>query len=111
MATPELRDRPRPADKAYPSRAIRVGPRKRGIKATIPEHSDQVANHKRRGIRGGRPRALDEEQYKDRSVVERCSNPLKQFRAIPTRFDKLAVRYQSGLHLASVILWLRETTA
>lgn len=46
-----------------------------------------------------------------RNVVERCFNRLKQFRAIATRFDKLAVRYQSGLHLASLILWLRDTTA
>ncbi|MFI0372288.1 IS5/IS1182 family transposase, partial [Actinomadura sp. 1N219] len=35
-------------------------------------------------------------------------NRLKQFRAIATRFDKLASRYRSGLLLASLILWLRE---
>ncbi len=33
---------------------------------------------------------------------------LKQFRATATRFDKLADRYQAGLRLASLILWLRE---
>lgn len=99
------------ADKAYSSRAIRAGLRKRGIKATIPERSDQVGNRKRRGIHGGRPPAFDKEQYKGRNVVERCFSRLKQFRAIATRFDKLAVRYQSGLHLASLILWLREPTA
>lgn len=42
-------------------------------------------------------------------MVERCFNRLKQFRGIATRFDKLAVRYQTGLHLASLILWLRDT--
>ncbi|MCD0482800.1 IS5/IS1182 family transposase, partial [Streptacidiphilus sp. ASG 303] len=31
-----------------------------------------------------------------------------QFRAIATRFDKLATRYRTGLVLASLILWLRE---
>lgn len=41
-------------------------------------------------------------------VVERCFNRLKQFRAVATRFDKLAGRYQAGLRLASLILWLRE---
>jgi transposase len=45
---------------------------------------------------------------KARNVVERCFNRLKQFRAIATRFDKLATRYRAGLHLASLILWLRE---
>ena len=99
------------ADKAYSSRAIRAGLRRRGIGATIPERSDQVANRKRRGARGGRPPAFDKDQYKGRNVVERCFNRLKQFRAIATRFDKLAVRYQSGLQLASLILWLRDTTA
>jgi transposase len=70
-----------------------------------------VANRKRRGTPGGLPPAFDKEQYKGRNVVERCFNRLKQFRAIATRFDKLADRYQSGLHLASLILWLRDTTA
>ena len=98
------------ADKAYSSRAIRAGLRRRGIRATIPERADQVANRQRRGTRGGRPPAFDKEQYKDRNVVERCFNRLKQFRAIATRFDKLAARYRAGLHLASLILWLRDTT-
>jgi transposase len=44
-------------------------------------------------------------------VVERCFNRPKRFRAIATRFDKLAARYQSKLQLASLILWLRDTTA
>lgn len=43
-------------------------------------------------------------------MVERCFNRLKQFRAIATRFDKLATRYKAGLHLAALILWLREPT-
>lgn len=33
---------------------------------------------------------------------------LKQFRAIATRFDKLADGYQAGRRVASLILWLRE---
>jgi transposase len=99
------------ADRAYSSRAIRAGLRRRGIAATIPERSGQAANRKRRGARGGRPPAFGKEQYKGRNVVERCFNRLKRFRAIATRFDKPAARYQSGLHLASLILWLRDTTA
>jgi hypothetical protein len=40
--------------------------------------------------------------------IERCFNRLKQFRAIATRFDKLATRYKAGVRLAALILWLRE---
>lgn len=43
-------------------------------------------------------------------MVDRCFGRLKQFRAIATRFDKLADRYKSGVHLAALILWLREPT-
>ncbi|MFI6575196.1 IS5 family transposase [Nocardiopsis sp. NPDC050513] len=95
-------------DKAYSSRAIRHLLRRRGIAATIPERRDQVANRRRRGRFGGRPPAFDREIYRDRNVVERCFARLKQFRAIATRFDKLADRYRAGVVLASLILWLRE---
>ncbi|MFJ8429648.1 IS5 family transposase, partial [Streptomyces sp. NPDC094021] len=96
------------ADKAYSSRSIRQVLRRRGLRAVIPERADQKANRLRRGQAGGRPPAFDRELYKARNVVERCFNRLKQFRAIATRFDKLADRYRAGIHLASLILWLRE---
>lgn len=96
------------ADKAYSSRAIRRTLRLRGIRAVIPERADQKANRMRRGRAGGRPPAFDRDLYKARNVVERCFNRLKQFRAVATRFDKLAARYRAGLYLAALILWLRE---
>jgi len=74
----------------------------------IPERADQKTNRLRRGAKGGRPPTFDRELYRTRNVVERCFARLKQFRAIATRFDKLAARYHAGLHLASLILWLRE---
>ncbi len=98
------------ADKAYSSRAIRHSLRRRGIRAVIPERADQKASRVRRGQTGGRPPAFDRELYKARNVVERSFNRLKQFRAIATRFDKLATRYKAGVRLASLILWLREPT-
>lgn len=97
-------------DKAYSSRAIRHLLRRRGIAATIPERRDQAANRRRRGRFGGRPPVFDKEFYRDRNVVERCFARLKQFRAIATRFDKLADPYRAGVVLASLILWLREAT-
>jgi transposase len=95
-------------DKAYSSRAIRRLLRRRSIVATIPERRDQAANRRRRGALGGRPPTFDKAVYRDRNVVERCFARLKQFRAIATRFDKLADRYRAGVVLASLILWLRE---
>ncbi|MFF7251382.1 IS5 family transposase [Embleya sp. NPDC008237] len=96
------------ADRAYSSRAIRARLRAAGVRVVIPERADQRANRRRRGRAGGRPPAFDREAYRERNVVERCFARLKQFRAIATRFDKLAARYTAGVVLASLILWLRE---
>jgi transposase len=95
-------------DKGYSARRIRSYLRRRRITAVIPEPRDQQANRARKGSRGGRPPVFDAQLYKRRNLVERCFARLKQFRAIATRFDKLASRYRSGVLLASLILWLRE---
>ena len=54
------------ADKAYGSRANRAYLRRRGIRCTIPEKLDQIANRKKRGSHGGRPPKFDKEDYKAR---------------------------------------------
>ncbi|MGW4119216.1 IS5 family transposase, partial [Nocardia sp. NPDC004711] len=36
-------------------------------------------------------------------------NQLKQHRAVATRFDKLAVRYQATIHIAVISQWLRHS--
>lgn len=64
------------ADKAYSSRAIRSHLRRRGIRAVIPQPSDQAAHRKRLGNCGGRPPAFDRDAYKQRNTVERCINKL-----------------------------------
>ncbi|MFE9198638.1 transposase [Streptomyces albidoflavus] len=98
-------------DEVYSSRAIRHMLRRRGIAVTIPERRDQAASRRRRGRLGGRRPAFDEQDYRESNVVERCFARLKRFRAIATRFDKLADRYRAGVVPASLILWLRETTS
>jgi transposase len=113
VARPGGRGRPRmrpehlTGDKAYSSRANRVALRARGIPHTIPERDDQKANRARRGARGGRPPAFDRVRYRNRNQVERLMNRRKQFRAVATRFDKLAVRYQATICVADIFIWLR----
>lgn len=93
-------------DKAYSNRATRDRLRRRGIVAVIPEPSDQIANRKRRGRRGGRPPAFNAEDYKGRNVVERNFNTVKQWRGLATRYDKLAIVYRSAAVLRAITLWL-----
>lgn len=95
-------------DKAYSARAHRGLLRSRGIKAVIPEPSDQIRNRKRRGSRGGRPPALDTEAYRGRNVVERSFNTVKQWRGLATRYDKLAIVYRGGAVLRAITIWLKH---
>jgi hypothetical protein len=58
------------AGKAYTSLANRDYLRRRGIKATIPIKTDQAANRRKKGSKGGRPPTFDPDIYKQRHAVE-----------------------------------------
>ena len=83
-------------DKAYSCRWIRGWLRRRGIRVTIPRKS----NERRRG-------PFDKRAYKRRNVVERCIGWLKEFRAVATRYDKLARNFLATLKLAIIRRYLR----
>ena len=51
--------------------------------------------------------------YRERNLVERFFNKLKQFRRIATRYDKLGAAFFAFIQLASIRIFLRsiESTA
>lgn len=53
-----------------------------------------------------KPRDYDKELYKARHLIENFFAKLKQFRAIATRYDKLARNFLAGVHLAATAIWL-----
>jgi transposase len=51
-------------------------------------------------------RSCDFVLYRERNLIERFFNRIKHFRAIATRYDKLARNFLSGIHLVSAIVLL-----
>lgn len=83
------------ADKGYDSAAIVKHIEALGAKAVIPPLSTRK-----------NPRPVDWAQYANRHLVERFFARLKQFRRAATRYDKLAARFLSFIHLAAAFIWL-----
>jgi transposase len=52
------------------------------------------------------PRDYDRHLYKDRNLVERFFNRIKQFRRIATRYEKLAQNFLSMIQLVCAYIWL-----
>lgn len=52
-------------------------------------------------------RACDFALYRERNLVERFFQYIKQFRGIATRYEKPARNFLAGLHLVCALAWLK----
>jgi len=84
------------ADKGYDASERVIEPlRQQGKTAVIPPKRNRR-----------RQREYDKELYKARHLIENFLARLKQYRAIATRYDKLAESFLGGIYLAAIVIWL-----
>lgn len=91
------------ADKGYSYERIRQWCRHKRIRASIPLRSDEKT---RLRAKGQRLPAFDRKVYRGRNVIERLIGRLKEFRAVATRYDKLASTFLAGVTLALIVTTL-----
>ena len=84
------------ADRGYDADYVVEAIQKMGAEAVIPPKKNRKVL-----------REYDEHLYKERNLVERLFNKLKNFRRVATRYDKLDVTFLAFIHLASITLWLK----
>jgi transposase len=82
-------------DKAYDADSFVDTLTQRGITPVIPPKTNRKT-----------PRACDFALYCERNLIERFFNKLKHFRAIATRYDKLARNFLAGVQLAAAMILL-----
>lgn len=83
------------ADKAYDADRLIDTLVARQITPVIPPKANRIHQ-----------RPCDFALYAERNLVERFFNKLKQYRAIATRYDKLARNFLAGVHLAAIAILL-----
>jgi len=83
------------ADKAYDSDPFIDAIESTGAEAVIPPRSNRIEG-----------RSYDKEAYKDRNVVERFINVIKQCRRVATRYEKTARNFLAVVQLASIFVLL-----
>lgn len=90
------------ADKGYDADSVRSCIRGQGAVPNIPNRANRKKKHR-----------WKKAVYRQRNLVERFFNKLKQFRHIATRYDKLGATFFAFLQLASIRIFLRsiESTA
>jgi transposase len=83
------------ADKGYDSGALVEAIEAGGAEAVIPPRSNRKEK-----------RQYDRHLYKDRNLIERFINRVKQCRRIATRYEKTARNYLAFWQLASIMVLL-----
>lgn len=84
------------ADKGYDSEALREFTRRIGATPVIPRRGNNKAGNE----------DMDWSMYRLRHLVENAFLSIKKYRAISTRYDKLARNYQAMVALAFSMMWL-----
>ena len=98
-AAPALLDKMPPptrllADKGYDANSLRERLAASKTKAVIPSTRSRKT-----------PIPYDAVAYIARNLIERAFCRLKDWRRIATRYDKLAVNFESTIAIAAIILW------
>ena len=82
------------ADKGYESNRALAFIRDQGAEAVIPPKSNRK-----------NPWEYDGELYRERNLIERVFNKLKQWPRIATRYDRRSLYYLSALYLVGAVIW------
>lgn len=84
------------ADKGYDSQTLRESIQRKGAQHVIPRKRNRKQGNE----------DVDWCLYRYRHLVENAFLKIKKYRAIATRYDKLARNYQSVVALAFALMWL-----
>ena len=84
------------ADKGYDADHLIDKVTQAGAKVVIPPKRNRKVQ-----------RPYDVDLYKERNIIERFFNKLKQFRRVATRYDKLLVNFMGFVKLAAIAIWLK----
>jgi putative transposase len=84
------------ADKGYDANHLHEEIAQRSSEIVIPPKRNRKVQ-----------RAYDVDLYKERNLIERFFNKLKQFRRVATRYDKLLANFMGFVKLAAIQIWLK----
>lgn len=83
-------------DKGYDSDKLIGHIERRGAEPVIPPRQNRTEQ-----------REYDQERYKDRNLIERFWQKMKQFRRVATRYEKTARNFLAFVRVAAIMVLLR----